>query len=81
VERAKLSKKGDQGTFTEAVVDGGVESKRWELFAKVAYPCSSNLGRNKIDLVKHKNQMLMRCLGTDVLLDRAATSSIGITGV
>jgi hypothetical protein len=41
----------------------------------------SNLGRNKIDLVKHKNQMLMRCLGTDVLLDRAATSSIGITGV
>jgi hypothetical protein len=38
VERAELSEKGDQGTFTEAVVDGGVESKCGELLAKVAYP-------------------------------------------
>ena len=38
VERAELSEKGNQGTFTEAVVDGGVESKCGELLAKVAYP-------------------------------------------
>jgi hypothetical protein len=81
VERAELSEKGNQGTFTEAVVDGGVESKCGELLAKVAYPGGSNLGRNKIDLVEDEDQMLVRCLSTDVLFDGAATGSIRITGV
>jgi hypothetical protein len=81
VEGAELSEKGDQRTFTKAVVDGGVEGKSWELLTEVTYPCSSYLGRNKVNLVEHENQMLVRCLGPDVFFDGAATSPIRVAGI
>jgi hypothetical protein len=40
VERRELTKKGDEGTLAEAVVDIGVEGKSGEFFAQMSHPSS-----------------------------------------
>jgi len=52
------------------------KSKGWGCFAT-----HGNFRRYKIDLVKHKDKMLVRCFGADILFDTATACTIRVTGI
>lgn len=81
MELVELPDQVDECTLAEWVIEVSVEGQCGEFFREILNPPGSQPSRNQIALVHDQDEMLMRAILLDVLLEMVAPCSHGITSI